>query len=230
MSNTNKLQILPVKTFENRSIKSIPYPLQQPNFLMIIVGPCRSGKGVYLMNILLNKNLGYRDYFDNIIYISPTLPSDKTGKILYKDDDITKITDNLEHLNDILRVIVEDQKESSEESLLVVIDDCLGMLGSNGSYFSTLCSKYRHYNMSIIVTTQNFRSVPLICRSNASAYVLFKSHNKKEIEKLDDELGGMFPSFLDLYKKATDKKYSFLYLDTEKVSAWRNYDELLFEK
>ena len=227
--STNKLQILPVKTFENRSIKSIPYPLQQPNFLMVIVGPCRSGKGVYLMNLLLNKNLGYREHFDNIIYISPTLPSDKTGKILYKDDDITKITDNLEHLNDILRVIVDDQKES-EESLLVVIDDCLGLLGSNNSYFSTLCSKYRHYNMSLIVTTQNFRSVPLICRSNASAYVLFKSHNKKEIEKLEEELGGQYDRFLDLYNKGTDEKYSFLYLDTEKVTAWKKYDELLYEK
>ena len=227
--STNKLQILPVKTFENRSIKSIPYPLQQPNFLMIIVGPCRSGKGVYLMNVLLNKNLGYRDYFDNIIYISPTIRSDKTAKILYKDDDITKITDNLEHLNDILRVIVEDQKES-EESLLVVIDDCLGLLGSNSSYFSTLCSKYRHYNMSLIITTQSFRSIPLICRSNASAYVLFKSHNKKEIEKLEEEMGGMFPEFLKLYDEATKEKFSFLYLDMEKATAWLRYDKLLYEK
>ena len=225
----NKLQILPVKTIENRSVKDIPYPLQQPNFLMVIVGPCRSGKGVYLMNILLDKHLGYREYFDNIIYISPTLPSDKTGKILYKDNDITKITDDLEHLNDILRVIVEDQKDS-EESLLCVIDDCLGLLGSNSSYFSTLCSKYRHYNMSLIVTTQSFRSIPLICRSNASSYVLFKSHNKKEIEKLEEELGGMFPNFLEMYDKATKDKFSFMYLDMEKATAWRNYDELLYEK
>ena len=84
--------------------------------------------------------------------------------------------------------------------------------------------------MSLIVTTQNFRSLPLICRNNASAYVLFKSHNKKEIEKLDDELSGMIPDFMELYKKATDKKYGFLYIDTEKVTAWDRFDTLLYEK
>jgi hypothetical protein len=226
---TNKLQILPLKTIESRSVKTIPYPLQQPNFLMIIVGPCRSGKGVFLMNILLNKNLGYKEYFDKIIYISPTLPSDKTGKILYKDDDIIKMTDDLEHLNEILKIIVEDQKKS-EESLLVVIDDCLGLLGSNSGYFSNLCSKYRHYNMSLIVTTQNFRSIPLICRNNASSYVLFKSHNKKEIEKIDEELSNMIPDFMKLYKEATDKKFGFLFIDTEKVTCWDKFDKLMYEK
>jgi len=84
--------------------------------------------------------------------------------------------------------------------------------------------------MSLIITTQSFRSVPLICRSNASAYVLFKSHNKKEIEKLDEELGGMFLDFQELYEKATKDKFSFLYLDMEKATAWRKYEELLYEK
>ena len=231
MSIIKKLEILPVKTEENRSIKYIPYPLQQPNFLMCICGPCRSGKGVLLMNILLNKSYGYKKYFKKIIYISPTLPSDKTGKILYDYDEIIKITDNLEQLNEILKIIVNAQNEEEEkESLLVVIDDCLGLLGSNNSYFSTLCSKYRHYNMSIIVTTQNFRSIPLICRNNASSYIIFETHNKKEIEKMEDEFDGMYPNFLNLYKEATKKKYSFLYLDREIVSAWKKFDELLYQK
>ena len=93
---TNKLEILPVKTMENRNAKEIPPPLLQPPFLWIIVGSVRSGKSVMLMNLLMNKNFGYNDYFDNIIFLSPTLPSDKTGQILYKDEDIIKITDGLD--------------------------------------------------------------------------------------------------------------------------------------
>jgi hypothetical protein len=226
---TNKLNILPIKTQEDRSVKSIPYPLQQPNFLLIVVGSCRSGKGVLLMNLIMNKNMGYRNYFDNIVYISPTLPSDKTGSILYKDEEIMKITEGLENLNEILEVIVDNQKKSGE-SLLVVIDDCLGLIGGDNNYFSTLCSKYRHYNLSLIITTQNFRHIPITARYNASGYVLFKSHNKKEIEKLQEELGGMFPDFDSLYQEATKEKYSFLYLDMEKATAWKKYDELLWEK
>jgi hypothetical protein len=226
---TNKLNILPIKTQEDRSVKSIPYPLQQPNFLLIVVGSCRSGKGVLLMNLIMNKNMGYRNYFDNIVYISPNLPSDKTGSILYKDEEIMKITEGLENLNEILEVIVDNQKKS-DESLLVVIDDCLGLIGGDNNYFSTLCSKYRHFNISLIITTQNFRHIPITCRYNASGYILFKSHNKKEIEKLEEELGGMFPDFDSLYKEATKEKYSFLYLDMEKATAWKKYDELLWEK
>jgi hypothetical protein len=226
---TNKLNILPIKTQEDRSVKSIPYPLQQPNFLLIVVGSCRSGKGVLLMNLIMNKNMGYRNYFDNIVYISTTLPSDKTGSILYKDEEIMKITEGLENLNEILEVIVDNQKKS-DESLLVVIDDCLGLIGGDNNYFSTLCSKYRHFNISLIITTQNFRHIPITCRYNASGYILFKSHNKKEIEKLEEELGGMFPDFDSLYKEATKEKYSFLYLDMEKATAWKKYDELLWEK
>jgi hypothetical protein len=226
---TNKLEILPVKSMENRSIKSIPSPLLQPPFLWIIVGSVRSGKSVMLMNLLMNKNFGYNAYFDNIIFISPTLPSDKTGQILYKDEEIVKITDGLENLNEILQVIVEEQRDS-DETLLVVLDDVLGLLGSNQSFFSSLCSRYRHYNMSIVITTQDFKRIPQTARYNCSTYCLFKSHNQKEIEKLDDELGGMFPKFLDLYKEATSEKFSFLYLDMEKARAFKRFDTLLWEK
>ena len=226
---TNKLEILPVKTMENRNAKGIPPPLLQPPFLWIIVGSVRSGKSVMLMNLLMNKNFGYNDYFDNIIFLSPTLPSDKTGQILYKDEDIIKITDGLDNLNEILQVIVEEQK-NSDEKLLVVMDDILGLLGSNQSFFSSLCSRYRHYNMSIVVTTQDFRKIPQTCRYNATGYCLFKSHNTKEVEKLEEEFGGSFPDFLNLYKEATSEKYSFLYLNMEKAQAFKRFDELLWEK
>lgn len=228
-SNGNKLKVLPVRMKKEEVSIKIPWPLQQPHFILVICGPCKSGKGVLVMNLLKNNHFGYRQYYKKFIYISPTLPSDKTGQILYKDEDVVKITDNLEHLNEILKMVVEQQKNEIDEPLLLVLDDCLGLLGNNASYFSTLCSKFRHYNMSIIVTTQNFRSIPLICRSNASAYVLFKSHNKTEVSKMDDELGGIFPDFIQLYDTATARKHAFLYLDMN-GTAYQNFDEILYEK
>lgn len=225
----NKLKILPVKKPTTKKVNKIPYPLQKPNFLLIVCGPCKSGKGVYLMNLIENRNFGYRDYFDNIVYISPTLESDTTGQVLYKDEEIVKITKDLDHFNEILEIIANKQKDSGE-SMLLCIDDCLGLIGSNSSFFSNFCSKYRHYNMSVVVSTQNFRSLPLICRSNASGYIFYRTHNLKEKEKMNDELSGMYPDFMDLYDKATSKKYDFLYLDVEEQSAWRNYDEKIYQK
>jgi hypothetical protein len=121
-------------------------------------------------------------------------------------------------------------KTRKSSRLQTVLDDVLGLLGSNQSFFSSLCSRYRHYNMSIVITTQDFKRIPQTARYNCSTYCLFKSHNQKEIEKLDDELGGMFPKFLDLYKEATSEKFSFLYLDMEKARAFKRFDTLLWEK
>jgi type II secretory ATPase GspE/PulE/Tfp pilus assembly ATPase PilB-like protein len=92
----DKLQVLPVKkhqTTTNKKLDDIPPPLLRPEFLLIVVGPVRSGKGNLLVNILENKNFGYRQYFEDIIYISPTIENDVTGRFIKADEKIQKISD-----------------------------------------------------------------------------------------------------------------------------------------
>jgi hypothetical protein len=72
--------------------------------------------------------------------------------------------------------------------------------------------------------------MPVVCRYNASGYIIFKTHNKKEFVKLEEELEGNFPNFDELYKEATEEKYNFLFLDMEKIKAYKNFDTLLYEK
>lgn len=231
-----RLQVLPVKSAKNlansKKLLNIPPPLLRPEFLMVIVGPVRSGKGNLLVNILENKNFGYKQYFDDIIYISPTIENDVTGRAIKADDSIMKITDNLDDIDLILSSIVElQQKKDTIEPTLVVLDDMLGLIKSTGhSYFSNLCSKYRHWKLSLIITTQSFRSIPVVCRYNATGYIIFKTHNKKEFTKLEEELEGNFPKFEELYDQATEKKYEFLFLDMEEIKAFKNFDTLIYEK
>ena len=136
-----------------------------------------------------------------------------------EDDKIIKITEGLDQLDLILESIVEIQRAKEKEDrghTLLVLDDCLGLIKTIGnSYFASLCSRYRHYKLSIVVTTQNFRSVPVTCRYNATAYIIFKTNNRKELKKMEEELDGNFP-FLEVYSKATDARYDFLYLNQEK--------------
>jgi len=65
---------------------------------------------------------------------------------------------------------------------------------------------------------------------NSSQYILFRTNNKKELAKLEEEFSGNFPSFMELYNRGTQEKYSFLYLDNEKIEAHRNFTELLYKK
>ena len=238
------LKVLPVKKLPDDSSvgKKKPLDTRLPGatesggfkpFLMVITAPVRSGKSNLLVNLIFNKNFGYRNYFDEIMYISPTIANDDTGRAIMEDDKIIKITEGLDQLDLILESIVEIQRAKEKEDrghTLLILDDCLGLIKTIGnSYFASLCSRYRHYKLSIVVTTQNFRSVPVTCRYNATAYIIFKTNNRKELKKMTEELDGNFP-FLEIYNKATDARYDFLYLNQETIKAYKNFDELLYEK
>ena len=167
------------------------------------------------------------------MHISPTIQNDDTGKAVMKDDNIIKITENLREIDLILESIVEIQKAKANEErehTLIILDDCLGLIKNHGqSYFATLCSKYRHFKLSIIITTQNFRAIPITCRYNATCYIIFKTNNRKELAKMEEELEGNFP-FLETYAEATEERYNFLYLNLEKIEAYKNFEELIYEK
>lgn len=201
-------------------------------FLMVISAPVRSGKSNLIMSILYQDNL-LRGVFKEIMFISPTLENDDTLWAIRKDDEVIKITENLEELDLILESIVELQKSKEKEKrehTLLVLDDTLGLIkAGRESYFSALCSKYRHFRLSLIITTQNFRALPPTCRYNATYYIIFKTNNRKELDKMYEELEGNFP-FLDVYAEATHDKYNFLYLNMEDIKAYKNFNTLLYEK
>ena len=200
--------------------------------LVLIQAPVRSGKTNLITSMLFQDNL-MRGIFDDILYISPTIENDETGWAVMKDDGIIKLTENLSEIDLILESIVEIQKTKpagEREHQLIVLDDMLGLIKTQGqSYFASLCSKYRHWKITLWVSTQNFRSLPVTARYNASHYIIFKTNNRKELDKMEEELSGNFP-FLEVYAEATEQKYNFLYLDLQNIKAYKNFDELIYEK
>ena len=100
--------------------------------------------------------------------------------------------------------------------MLVILDDMLGYIKPR-SYLAFLCTRYRHFKISLIISSQSFRSIPNVVRTNASFYIIFSTTNNKEMEKLNEEFDGLFPNFKTLLKQATDKPYQFLYLDLKKL-------------
>lgn len=224
------LDILKVKsvTEYDKRFETLQDPLLKPPFLGVINGSVRTGKSTILMNLLYNKNF-YKDLFDKVIYISPTVHNDVTLEHLRDDEDIIKIHDGLEDLDTILRTIIKTKEEDEEERkafYLIILDDCLGYIKPH-SYVTFLCSRYRHYKISMIFTSQNFRSIPNIIRTNATFYLLFKTTNKKEYVKYLEEFSGLFEHFEAIFSKATEQPYNFLFLNLRNVSAYHNFREQL---
>jgi hypothetical protein len=228
------LEILKVKNKHENENKKLFEKLHQnllkPPFLLVVNGSVRSGKSTLLMNLIYNKHF-YKDYFDKIVFVSPTVHNDETLEHLNEDEDIIKIHDDLDKIDTIVKTIVDEQDKLGQDKkhVLLILDDMLGYIKPN-SYISNLCTRYRHRKLSIIITSQNFRKIPNIIRENASGYLIFKTTNKKEYKKYYEEFSGLFETFEELYNISTDKPYNFLYLDLRHIKAYHNFTSLLYSK
>ncbi len=226
----NNYKILKVKTSTDTDtrFKDIKEPLIKPPFLGIINGSVRTGKSNLIMNFLYNNNF-YKGSFDKVIFISPTVQNDVTLKHLYEDEEIMKINDGLENIDNILKEIIKQKEEDEDERslhYLIILDDCLGYIKPK-SYLSYLCSRYRHFKTSLLITSQNFRALGPILRINATFYLLFKTTNRKEFIKYEEEFGSLFEHFSDMYDVATKEPYHFLYLDLRCINAYHNFEKKL---
>ena len=116
INNNKDLKILKVKNQKidiNENFKDIHKHLLKPPFIGVFNGSVKTGKTTVFMNWICNKKF-YAGRFDKIIYISPTSLNDNTLKHLAEDEDIIKINDNLDDLDNILKAIVEDKDEDEE--------------------------------------------------------------------------------------------------------------------
>ena len=133
--------------------------------------------------------------------------------------------------------LIESQKKYEDferPSVAVVLDDILTKDFVKNNAVSFLATRFRHYGIGLLLfTTQSFRAVSGLIRNNATDIIIMKQQNQKELEKVLEEYGDMFPNiFMELYKKAIeDSPYSFLYLDlqTNPATAYIRFETKIAE-
>ena len=230
----SSLDILPVRPPEDepgdaaeraqrRRIDALDPRLPRPPFLGVLCGSVRTGKSTLIVNLLYNRAF-YHGVFARVFFYSPTVRNDATLHHLLDDDAITVVDERLDRLDDVFAAIVEEKQSdraTAREQWLHIFDDCLGLLKSSGpkAHVTTFASRYRHSRNSMILSTQLYRALPPIVRANASWYAIWRTTNRRELEKLEDEFSGVFPNFLEDYERATAAPYSFLLLDLRAIKA-----------
>ncbi len=189
--------------------------LPQPPALLLIVGSVKQGKSNLLVNLLCNPAM-YKDKFDIVKIISNTLNADPKGKLM------NKYFDCEDHYTDqMITDMIESQKNYDDDerpTVAMILDDILTKDFKKTNAVSFLATRFRHYGIGLLAfTTQSFRAVSGLIRNNANSIIIMKQQNTKELEKIDEEYGDMFPNiFMELYKKAIDDApFSFLYLDLQ---------------
>ena len=205
--------------------------LPQPPALLLIIGSVKQGKSNLVVNLLCSPEM-YKDKFDIVKIISNTLNADPKGKLL------NKYFDCEDHYEDsMITELVESQKKYEDferPSVAVILDDILTKDFKKSNAVSFLATRFRHYGIGLLAfTTQSFRAVSGLIRNNATDVIIMKQQNQKELEKINEEYGDMFPNnFMDLYNYAIkDAPFSFLYLDlqTNPATAYLRFEKKIGE-
>jgi len=232
------LTILPVKNDPTRH--KLKYPIH-PNLpdistgqLGLLVGKVKSGKGVLISNLLMNKNF-YKDQFDMVYIISPTIYSDKTSRFL-KDAFPNTIYDK--YSDKVIENIVKYQESFPKKDrpfIAVIVDDFVGSVRKN-SKLNFLATRFRHYNIGLLMfISQVFRAVELPIRQNATHVIIGSPNpNEKELKKMAEEYGdilGGSKKFMKLYKQATPNRYDFMYINIQSnpTKVYSTFKNLIYE-
>lgn len=203
--------------------------LPEPPFTMLIVAPRKSGKTVVISNLVSRLLANHHDagkcgYFAYKVLISPTAEIDTSARDLVREmDEVYKGWDD-QIINHLVALSNEFKRQLP---ILLILDDILGLLPrvSNLSWFVT---RNRHYNISLIVSTQHFRGVSNLIRENACGIIVFKISNTREYKALCEEMA----YFEDAYQVAVldAEPYSFLYVKIEggELRFYKKFEKLLF--
>tara|TARA_R110000822_G_scaffold7668_6_gene31286 strand:- start:114 stop:887 length:774 start_codon:yes stop_codon:yes gene_type:complete len=225
MSNQSFPKILPVLPPDNVTAKYHHPHLPQVDCgvagggsLLLMISPVKTGKSTIISNLLLSDHCYGQDFFDDVQIISNTIKNDVTSRFLNKAFNVFDYYDD-----SIIDGIVARQKSFEKEDqpeMAIILDDCLGSI-KRESRINHLCSRYRHFNIKLLViSSQKFKgSVSPIIRANATDIIIGSPFpNQKELEAVAEEYGDLFggkENWLRLYRKATPNKYDFCYMSIQ---------------
>ena len=218
-------KILPV--VEPDGVKAKPHHSHLPKVgcgvagggaLLLMISPVKTGKSTIISNLLLSDLCYGQDFFDDVQIISNTIKNDVTSRFLNKAFNV------YDYYSDaIIEGIIDRQKsfdKADQPEMALILDDCLGSI-KRESKINHLCSRYRHFNLKLLViSSQKFKgSVSPIVRANATDVIVGSPFpNQKELEAIGLEYGDLFggvDNWLKHYRIATPNKYDFCYMDLQ---------------
>jgi hypothetical protein len=168
--------------------------------IMLISGKKRTGKSTLALTLLSSPKL-FKGYFGNIWLISPSKEEkskqlreelDKEGKYFTElnEANIRSITDYIKN--------EQNNKKLREQKLgrkLPEIYNCLWLddvvadlpRSMKKNVITNLFYNHRHFNLSIIATTQSYKNIAPNLRKQADLLYIFPMGNLKEMEAIQED-------------------------------------------
>ena len=201
-----------------------PYIPDHP-YRILIVGSSGSGQTNTLLNLMNNQS-----DIDKIYLHAKNLYEDKYQFLIKRRESIGVKHFNdpkafIEYSNDMQDVYknINDYNPDKENKILIIFDDMIADMIHNknlNSIVTKLFIRGRQLNISLVFITQSYYKVPKDVRLNTTRFFIMKIPDKRELHQIaiNHSSAKDFKEFINIFKKDTDKRYSFLVSDTTLAS------------
>lgn len=107
---------------------------------------------------------------------------------------------------------------------MIIFDDLSSELKSRS--LLSLLKFNRHFKSKLIISSQWLHDLLPESRKQIDLFLIFKGFPERKLQEIyrDADTGVSFELFCEMYKKATEQKHSFLYVDSRADSYRRNFD------
>lgn len=150
-------------------------------FLTVCFGKVGSGKTSFIKYVCHQ----LESEFDYVLCISPTGFSDSYN---FLPEECVKQNYSDDMVLDMMKYQKEKKKKQKLKNALLILDDILGSINiRSDKVLEKLITTFRHYNISIIITTQYPLKIPPYVRANLFYAVFFQQSNESNYDCLEEE-------------------------------------------
>ena len=128
---------------------------------------------------------------------------------------------NEEVLQNLMDLQIKNKEKGIEKQGFVIFDDCLyDRLQFSSEVLKRLCTQLRHFNLTVIMSTQYPNSLPSCVRANAMSVFMFNTNNKNALEALYNSYGQAFDNYNEFkkYILTNTGDHKFIYYNKMKPS------------
>ena len=209
-------------TNENKKEHNFNWPyISDHPYRILIIGGSGTGKTNALLNLINNQPGIDKIYLyakDPYEYKYQYLINKKESAGLKHFNDSKAF---IEYSNDMHSVYknIHNYNLNKENKILIIFDDMIADMINNkklNSIVTELFIRGRKLNTSLIFITQSYFKVPRDVRNNTTHFFVMKIPNKRELIQIAINHSSDINTkdFIEIYRKCTDKPYSFLVIDT----------------
>ena len=199
------------------------------SFVVLLIGRRGSGKTTLLME-LLNGHNGLMSVQDEIYFICPNIKFDRKYSDYMAETYGNREWRNfhgkrfhsLDYYNpDKIRDIFDARDPSDRDHIMIVLDDCISekkfRRPGSSDVLSRTATAGRNRLISVVITSQQVRSIHSDVRRQADYAIVFKTDNLAEVDALYADFGwGHRKDWIEWFQNTLTEEYTALILAQNK--------------